>query len=74
MENVTRMHGGSEALDPRQVALYRAASPTEKLAVVARINAALIAIKEAAVAQQHPEWSAEQRRACVRRWWFSARD
>jgi len=74
VENTKRTHDRAEALDPRQVALYRAASPTEKLAVVARINASLTAIKESAVAQQHPEWTVEQRRACVRRWWFSARD
>ena len=62
------------ALEPRLVALYRAATPTAKLAVVARINAALTAIKEADVAQRHPDWSAAQRRASVRRWWLSARD
>lgn len=64
----------SEVLDERLRALYRAASPTEKLATVARINASLTAIKEAAVAQQHPDWTPEQRRRSVRRWWLSARD
>jgi hypothetical protein len=63
-----------ETADDRLRALYRAASPTEKRAAVARINAALTAVKEAAVARQYPDWSPAQRRALVRRWWLAARD
>lgn len=74
MEPETQTRPRSEAIDDRLRALYRAASPTEKLAVVARINASLTAIKEAAVARQHPEWSPLERRAAVRRWWLTARD
>ena len=74
METETRTRLQPEALNARLRALYRAASPTEKLATVARINASLTAIKEAAVARQHPDWPPAQRRAAVRRWWLSARD
>lgn len=74
MEPETQSRPQAGAIDERLRTLYRAASPTEKLAVVARINASLIAIKDAAVAQQHPEWSIAQRRAAVRRWWLTARD
>ncbi|MBM3854176.1 MAG: hypothetical protein FJ399_13635 [Verrucomicrobia bacterium] len=74
MVTETQTRSRSEASDERLRALYRAASPTEKLAVVARINASLTAIKEAAVASQHPEWSPAERRAAVRRWWLTARD
>jgi len=71
-ETITRLQ--PEAIDERLRALYRAASPTEKLAAVARINLSLTAIKEAAVARQHPDWSPVQRRTAVRRWWLSAKD
>jgi hypothetical protein len=74
MELETRTRPPPDGIDERLRALYRAASPTEKLAAVARINASLTAIKEAAVARQHPEWSVMQRRAVVRRWWLTARD
>lgn len=63
-----------EPIDGRLRELYRAASPTEKLAAVARLNATLTAVKEAAVARQHPDWSPAQRRGWVQRWWLSARD
>lgn len=74
MELETQTRPPPGGIDERLRALYRAASPTAKLAVVARINASLTAIKEAAVARQHPEWSLVQRRAVVRRWWLTARD
>ncbi len=74
METETLTRQQPEAIDGRLRALYRAANPTEKLAVVARINASLTALKEAAVARQHPDWSQAQRRASVRRWWLEARD
>ncbi len=74
METETQTRPPPGAIDERVLALYRAASPTEKLAAVARINSALTAIKEAAVARQHPEWSPAQRHAAVRHWWLNARD
>ena len=74
MEGETVVRLQPEAMDERLRALYRAASPTEKLAAVARINLSLTAIKEAAVARQHPEWSPVQRRSAVRRWWLSSHD
>jgi len=60
------------AAEERLRALYRAASPTEKLAVVARLNGTLAALKEAALRAAHPAWSAEERRAALRRWWWSS--
>jgi hypothetical protein len=74
VKSETQVRPLPSASDERLRTLYRTASPTEKLAAVARINAALIAIKEAAVAQQHPEWSATRRRDTVRLWWLTARD
>lgn len=74
MEPETQVRPPAGGIDERLRALYRAASPTEKLAVVARINASLTAIKDAALARQHPDWSPGRRRAAVRRWWLTARD
>jgi hypothetical protein len=74
VESETQVRTAASASDERLRMLYRTASPTEKLAAVARINAALTALKEAALAQQHPEWSAARRRDEVRLWWLTARD
>ena len=68
----THVHHGLVA-EERLRGLYRAATPTEKLAVVARLNGTLAALKEAALRAAHPEWSAEERRAALRRWWWSSR-
>jgi len=54
--------------------LYRTATPTQKLAAVDRLNRGLIALKEAHLSSLYPSWTPEQRRAELRRWWFSARD
>jgi hypothetical protein len=59
---------------PLQVALYRQATPTQKLAVVARLNATAIALKEAALRSQFPDMPPETRRAITRRWWLTAHD
>jgi hypothetical protein len=74
VETETHLRPAAEPLDPRLRDLYRSASPTQKLAAVARINATLSALKDAALAQAHPDWPAERRRAAVRRWWLTARD
>lgn len=63
-----------DPLDPRLLALYRAATPEAKLAVVHRLNTLLIGLKEAHLSATRPEWPPERRRAELRRWWFSARD
>lgn len=60
--------------DPRLLELYRHATPVAKLAAIARINAALIGLKEAQLASLHSSWTPDQRRTELRRWWFSARD
>jgi len=54
--------------------LYRQATPTQKLAVVARLNAALIGLKEAELNARCPTLSAERRKEMLRRWWLTATD
>ena len=54
--------------------LYRRATPEAKLAVVARLNAGLIALKEADLASRSPDLSPAQRQAIVRHWWLTAQD
>ena len=61
-------------LDPRLRDLYRAATPTQKLAVVARINATLIGLKEAELLARYAEMTPENRRERLRRWWLGAPD
>lgn len=63
-----------EPLDPRLVALYRAATAEQKLAMVDRLNRALQGLKEAELAVNRPDLAAEERRTELRRWWFSSRD
>ena len=62
-----------EPLDPTLCDLYRAATPTRKLEVVMRLNAALIGLKEAELQARFPALSAGERRQRVRRWWLTAR-
>jgi len=54
--------------------LYRTATPAKKLTAVNQLNRCLIALKEAYLVSVYPSWTTEQRRAELRRWWFSARD
>jgi hypothetical protein len=63
-----------EPLHPRLLELYRRATPTEKLAVVARLNATLIGLKEADLHARLPGLSQEDYRKMLRRWWLAARD
>ena len=56
------------------LALYRAATPAAKLAVVTRLNAALIGLKAAQLAATRPEWTPDRRRLELRRWWLASRD
>ncbi|MDQ5980759.1 MAG: hypothetical protein QG602_3737 [Verrucomicrobiota bacterium] len=61
-------------MDPKMVALYRAATPQQKLAAVDQLNRTLQSLKSAELEANRPDLSAEQRRAELRRWWLSARD
>jgi hypothetical protein len=63
-----------EPLDPKLLELYRRATPTQKLAVTARLNATLIGLKEADIRARLPNLSREDQRAMLRRWWLTARD
>ncbi len=59
---------------PFQIELYRRASPTEKLTVVARLNATAIALKDASLRSINPDMTATERREVLRRWWLGARN
>jgi hypothetical protein len=59
---------------PLQIDLYRRATPTQKLAAIARLNATAIAIKEADLESRCPDVPAAERRAVLRQWWLAARD
>jgi hypothetical protein len=63
-----------EPLDPILLELYRKATPTQKLAVVARLNATLIALKEADIRARRPDLSRKEQQALLRQWWLTARD
>lgn len=62
------IHG--DDIDPLMVPLYRRASAEQKLAVVARLNGALIALKEGQLAAAHPDWLPERRKRELRSWWL----
>lgn len=64
----------TESLDPQLRELYRKATPTEKLAVVGRLNATLLRLKAAEIEKRHPEAPAATRRQMLRRWWLAATD
>jgi hypothetical protein len=61
---------GEEATDPRMLAQYRKATPEAKLAVVARLNAGLIALKVAQLERDRADLTEAERRAELRRWWL----
>lgn len=63
-----------EPLDPRLRELYRSATPTQKLAIVGRLNATLIGLKEADLRSRFPAISQSETRARIRHWWLTARD
>jgi hypothetical protein len=75
-------HNGSDTLPNRerdrphavQIELYQRATPTERLAVVARLNATVIGLKEADIRSRFPHLSGVEQRAMLRRWWLTARD
>jgi hypothetical protein len=57
-----------------QIQLYRRATPTQKLATVARLNASTIALKEASLRTRFPDLSDQRRRELLRSWWLASRD
>ena len=59
---------------PLQLELYRKATPTQKLATVARLNATMLMLKEASLQSRFSNLSAAERRQSLRRWWLAARD
>lgn len=61
-------------LHPEQIRAYRAMSPEQKLRAASDLYWAARRLKEAAVRQQHPEWSDEQVASDVRRIFQHARD
>ena len=63
-----------EPLDPRLRDLYRAATPTEKLTVVVRLNTTLIELKSAALRSKFPAMPPAKRSGLLRRWWLTTRD
>lgn len=63
-----------EPLDPQLRDLYRHATPTQKLAVVARLNATLIELKSADLQARFPAMQPAKRRDLLRQWWLGARD
>ena len=63
-----------ESLDPQLRDLYRNATPTQKLAVVARLNTSLIELKSADLQSRFPAMPPAKRRDILRQWWLGARD
>lgn len=63
-----------DATDLRLAEIYRRASPSQKLAVVARLNAMLIGLKEADLLARYPDVTGEQRLRMLRHWWLAAAD
>lgn len=61
-------------LHPEQIRAYRAMTPEQKLRASSDLYWAAWRLKEAAVRQQHPDWSDEQVTAEVRRLFQHARD
>ena len=64
----------TETIEPRMRDLYRNATPTQKLMIVARLNSTLIDLKDAKLQAQFPAMPEKERRVLLRRWWFGARD
>ena len=69
-----QMPGVEDPFDARLMALYRAATPEQKLKVVMQMNQTLQGLKASQLAVTHPDWTAVERQAELRRWWLSARD
>ncbi|MBI4624849.1 MAG: hypothetical protein HY736_16740 [Verrucomicrobia bacterium] len=74
MERNPKSGSQFEPLEPHLRDLYRAATPTQKLAAVARLNATLIGLKEAELKARLPALAPEQTHALLRSWWLSAHD
>jgi hypothetical protein len=59
---------------PLQIQLYQRATPTQKLAMVAQLNATAIRLKEADLPARFPEMTASERHRLVRHGWLTAGD
>jgi hypothetical protein len=59
---------------PLQIELYRRATPTQKLAIVARMNAMALAMKDSSLRTRFPTLTEAERRTRVRHWWLTSRD
>jgi len=59
---------------PLQIELYRRATPTQKLATVARLNATLQQVKEATLRARFPAMSTTAIQQELRHWWLADRD
>ena len=57
---------------PLQIELYKKSTPTQKLAVVARLNMTAIALRDSVLQRDYPAMSAPERAALLRRWWLTA--
>lgn len=55
-----------DAPDPLQIAIYRRMTPAQKFAQAQALYWSARALKEAAVRQQHPDWSDDEVKAHVR--------
>ena len=62
-----------DPIDPRLLGLYRQATPTQKLEIVARINASLHALKTAQLRSERSDLLPSEQMRELRRWWFSTR-
>ncbi len=51
----------------RQAAIYRAMTPGQRLQLGQKMNDEMRSLMEAGIHAQHPDWTAEQRRAEVAR-------
>jgi hypothetical protein len=52
--------------------LYRTATPTQKLAVVSRLNTALLGLKASEITVSRPELSQSAQSALLRHWWLTS--
>lgn len=75
MVSSSSAHGamtGIDDVDFSMVPFYRRATAEQKLAVVGRLNAALIALKKAQLEAANQDWSAERIHQELRVWWLGA--
>jgi hypothetical protein len=57
----------------RQAEIYRAMTPAQRLQQALRLNDLMRALMDAALRQEHPDWSEDQRRRTIARRVLNAR-